>query len=210
MRLRTDKNAHHILRAAASDVIVLDPDDLRLLNDRATKEKIALELGAGKGGFITQLARQNPDVHYFAFEKYETILVKALKNHLKNPTGNVTFVLGDATWIDALFKPQSVSDIYLNFSDPWPKSRHEKRRLTTPFRLEKYRNVLRDDGLIHFKTDNRSLFYYSLVTFQSSGFEIMRWTRNLMHSGFENIETEFEKRYGQTYDIHAFTARKKA
>ncbi len=209
MRLRTDQFAAKKLAARPERVVILDPKANVSLMPHATHPKVAVELGCGKGGFITQLAPKHPNVHYFAFEKFETILVKALHKYDRNPVPNVTFVSGDATMIDALLPVKSVDAFYLNFSDPWPKARHEKRRLTTPERLKKYHHLLKDDGIIHLKTDNRSLFFYSLVTLQKSGFEIIQWTKDLAGSGWENTLTEFEIRYGKDFPIHALKARKK-
>lgn len=209
MRLRTDQNAEKKLAARPERVVILDPLANASLTPHITQPTVAVELGCGKGGFITALAPNHPDIHYFAFEKFETILVKALRKYDRNPVPNVTFVSGDATQIDDLFPPQSIDAFYLNFSDPWPKARHEKRRLTTPKRVKKYHHLLKDTGTIHLKTDNRSFFYYSLVTLQTSGFEICEWTKDLAHSGWENTLTEFEIRYGKDFPIHALKARKK-
>lgn len=209
MRLRTDQNAAQKLAARPERVVILDPESPALLISHVTQAKVAVELGCGKGGFITELAPNHPDVHFLAFEKFETILVKALHKYDRNPVPNITFVSGDATLIDEYLPAQSVDDFYLNFSDPWPKARHEKRRLTTPQRLAKYHTLLKKDGQIHLKTDNRSLFFYSLVTLQSSGFTITEWTKDLAQAGWENTRTEFEIRYGKDFPIHALKARKK-
>ncbi len=209
MRLRSDAHAHEKLAARPERVVILDPEHPADLSQASTKATMAVELGCGKGGFITALAPKHPDVHFFAFEKYETILVKALKKYDRNPVDTITFVSGDATMIDALFPPQSVQTVYLNFSDPWPKARHEKRRLTTPSRLEKYHHILKDDGEIRLKTDNRSLFFYSLATLKATGFEITDFTTDLKQTSWANTPTEFEERYGKTYPIHACVARKK-
>lgn len=197
------------MAARPERVVILDPESPAVLTPHATQPTVAVELGCGKGGFITALAPKHPDIHFFAFEKFETILVKALHKYDRHPVPNITFVSGDATQIDQFFPGQSVDAFHLNFSDPWPKARHEKRRLTTPDRLAKYHHLLKNDGWLHLKTDNRSLFFYSMVTLQSRGFDIVQWTQDLAFAGWDNTRTEFEIRYGKDFPIHALKARKK-
>ena len=208
MRLRTDKAAHEKLAARPERVVILDPDALTQLDHVATQSSLALEIGCGKGGFIKELAPHFPKTHFFAFEKFETILVKALLKYDQSPSPNITYVSGDATHLAACFKPLSIEDIYLNFSDPWPKARHEKRRLTYPTQLTHYHQLLKADGTLHLKTDNRSFFYYSLIALQANGFAITDSTTDLSHSDWFNVPTEFEARYTPTTPIHALKARK--
>ncbi|HHX96337.1 MAG TPA: tRNA (guanosine(46)-N7)-methyltransferase TrmB [Clostridia bacterium] len=154
-----------------------------------------VELGMGKGKFITSLAYQKPEINFVGIEKVPEIIYQAGK---RVPAGlpNLRFLLSDVTQIDEYFQPGEISRIYLNFSDPWPKNRHAHRRLTSPFFLKLYRDLLVLGGAIHFKTDCVDFFEYSLRQFSQIGFSVEKITYDLHNSGYKaNILTEYELKF---------------
>lgn len=157
---------------------------------------IRVEVGSGKGQFIVGMAQQNPDVNYIGIEMQTSVAVMALDKMLEAGVKNVKLLNTDGGNITDYFAPGEVDLVYLNFSDPWPKSRHEKRRLTSAPFLEGYRQVLKPGGAIHFKTDNMGLFEYSLASFSQFGMILDRVWLDLHHSDFEgNVMTEYEERF---------------
>lgn len=157
-----------------------------------------IEIGMGKGQFIIRLARENPDINYIGIERYDSVLVRALQKLSEDPPCNLRFLCMDAGLLPDVFSPGEVSRIYLNFSDPWPKDRHSKRRLTSRPFLERYGQILSHDGRIEFKTDNRDLFDFSLKEIPSCGWKIDECTYDLHHDGAmnaENIMTEYEEKF---------------
>lgn len=155
---------------------------------------VHLEIGCGKGGFIVSLAEKNPQINYIAVEKCADVLVNALETAKEMKLQNLRFICGDATILEEIFRPGECARLYLNFSDPWPKSRHAKRRLTYRTFLEKYRALLSPiHGELHFKTDNRGLFEFSLNEFCNAGLGLRNITLDLHNSKFEgNVMTEYE------------------
>ncbi|MBO7631730.1 MAG: tRNA (guanosine(46)-N7)-methyltransferase TrmB [Lachnospiraceae bacterium] len=158
---------------------------------------IHIEIGMGKGQFITALATANPSVHYIGIEKYSSVLLRALEKQAELDLPNLRFLRFDAQDINTVFAPGEVDRIYLNFSDPWPKDRHAHRRLTSDRFLARYEKLLSPDGCIMFKTDNRGLFDYSVETAQTCGWELSELTYDLHNSPYEegNIHTEYEDRF---------------
>ena len=157
-----------------------------------------IEIGCGKGGFITQTAALNPDIRYIAVEKVSNVIVLAMEKAAEAQLTNVRFMRGNFQFLSESFPDKSVDRIYLNFSDPWPKKGYAKRRLTHGGFLEIYKRILKDDGEICFKTDNRELFDFSLESFPENGFSLSSVTYDLHNSGFEgNIMTEYETRFSQ-------------
>ncbi|MCL5897260.1 tRNA (guanosine(46)-N7)-methyltransferase TrmB, partial [Neisseria meningitidis] len=126
---------------------------------------IHIEIGSGKGQFISGMAKANPEINYIGIEMIESVLVSALDKAIEVDVPNLRLVARDAKLLEDCFEKGEIAQIYLNFSDPWPKKRHTKRRLTNPTFLTIYERLLPKAGDIHFKTDNRSLFEYSLVAF---------------------------------------------
>ena len=159
---------------------------------------IHIEIGMGKGKFIMQLASDNPDINYIGIEKYSSVLLRAIQKMEKNELSNLVFVRMDAESITDVFGPDEIDRIYLNFSDPWPKDRHAKRRLMSGNFLDKYTQILKKDGIIEFKTDNRALFDFAVEEAPSAGWEIVGMTYDL-HKDAEmmrgNIMTEYEERF---------------
>jgi tRNA (guanine-N7-)-methyltransferase len=159
---------------------------------------IHIEIGTGKGRFITEMAKAHPDVNYIGIELYESVIVSALDKLIENDLPNLRLLNVNAKDLTNIFAKGEVERIYLNFSDPWPKKRHEKRRLTYKSFLELYENILVDEGEIHFKTDNQGLFEYSLVSFSQYGLVLQYVSLDLHNSDFEgNIMTEYEQKFAE-------------
>lgn len=161
---------------------------------------IYIEVGMGKGQFITTLAAQNPDINYIGIERYSSVLVRALQkaDAAEPPLANIRFLRMDAELIGTMFAEHEVDRIYLNFSDPWPKDRHAKRRLTSRQFLTRYDRILKPDGQIEFKTDNQDLFSFSLEEAEASPWQINAVTRDLHHDPVlnqGNVMTEYEARF---------------
>jgi tRNA (guanine-N7-)-methyltransferase len=159
---------------------------------------IHVEIGTGKGRFIVESAKQQPDTLFIGIELMESVIVSALDKVLDGEVSNVRLINRHAQELPAFFVENEADRIYLNFSDPWPKNRHEKRRLTYKTYLEIYEKILKPDGEIHLKTDNRGLFEYSLESFKSYGMSVKNVSRNLHQSGMKhNVMTEYEEKFSQ-------------
>ncbi len=158
---------------------------------------IHIEIGMGKGQFITQLASENPDINFIGIEKYSSVLVRALDKRDALELDNLIFLRMDAEDIASYFAPDEVAKIYLNFSDPWPKDRHAKRRLTSTNFLAKYDKILKKNGLLQFKTDNRPLFDFSLEELKEAGWVSDEVSFDLHKNGPapNNIMTEYEEKF---------------
>lgn len=157
---------------------------------------IHIEVGTGRGRFITEMAKVNPHINYIGIEKYTSVAVDALSNILEAEVPNAKLLNVDGGDLLDFFESGEVSRVYLNFSDPWPKVRHEKRRLTSQTFLSQYENVLTPEGEIHFKTDNQGLFEYSLGSMSQYGMKLNQVWLDLHKSEFEgNIMTEYEEKF---------------
>lgn len=154
-----------------------------------------IEVGMGKGKFIIENAKKNPMINYIGIEKYDSVIVRAVE-HLENETlENVKLLCQDATYIDSFFGKE-VDTIYLNFSDPWPKDRHAKRRLTSDVFLKRYDTIFKKGKHIILKTDNRHLFEYSLKSFTDYGYAIKDISLSLYQDPErEPIATEYEEKF---------------
>ena len=172
---------------------------------------IYIEIGMGKGDFIIENAKRYPDVNFIGIEKFDSVIVRAVQKSNELELNNLKLIRMDAYELDEVFDKE-VDIIYLNFSDPWPKERHAKRRLTSPVFLEKYASVFKGDAHIIQKTDNNDLFEYSLDSLKEFGYEIIRETRDLYSEGVtENIPTEYEKKFVERgIKINKLEAVKKA
>lgn len=175
---------------------------------------VHVEIGMGKGKFISTLAAQNKDINYIGIEKFSSVLIRAIQKQeeLECPPVNLRFIRFDAENICNIFDKGEIDTIYLNFSDPWPKERHAKRRLTSKEFLKRYEEVLSDDGKIIFKTDNRSLFDFSLEQIKISGWELESYTYDLHNSEYVdgNIMTEYEEKFvAQGIPINRLVCKKK-
>ncbi len=159
---------------------------------------IHIEIGCGKGKFITETALKNPDVNYIAIDVVPDVLVIALEKATALGLSNVRFIIADAGKLEDYFVPYEISRIYLNFSDPWKKNKQAKRRLTHKNFLDIYKKLLRNGDFIFFKTDNKALFEFSLNSFAAENFKMQNITFDLHNSAFEgNIMTEYETRFAE-------------
>lgn len=159
---------------------------------------IRIEIGMGKGQFIYELARLNPNVNYVGIEKYSSVLIRAIQKMEEEPLDNLIFIRMDAEEITDVFEKGEVDRIYLNFSDPWPKDRHAKRRLESRQFLARYKEILKSEGLIEFKTDNNDLFEFALEEINEEDWILVASTRDLhadakLNEG--NIMTEYEAKF---------------
>ena len=158
---------------------------------------IHIEVGMGKGQFIIEMAIRNPELNYIGIEKYSSVLVRAVEKLEDFEQDNLRLIRMDAENIEEVFDKDEVDRIYLNFSDPWPKDRHAKRRLTSTRFLERYNNILTPEGRVMFKTDNKDLFDFSLEQVEEAGWILENHTYDLHHSEYNegNVMTEYEEKF---------------
>ena len=159
---------------------------------------VRIEIGMGKGRFVSTLAQLNPDINYVGIEKYSSVLLRAVEKQDELNLPNLRFIRMDAEAITEVFDRGEVDRIYLNFSDPWPKDRHAKRRLTSRQFFERYNIILKKDGQVEFKTDNRPLFDFSVEEVKEAGWQLRAVTYDL-HNDAKlcegNVMTEYEERF---------------
>jgi tRNA (guanine-N7-)-methyltransferase len=157
---------------------------------------VHLEIGMGKGQFIYTLAKTNPNINYVGVERFDSVIVRALEKMIDEPLNNLFLIRTDAVDLTKLFSDNSFDRIYLNFSDPWPKDRHAKRRLTHKSFLKMYQRLLKKQKELHFKTDNKLLFESSVMQIMNYPMEIKFITTDLHKSDIkDNIMTEFEEKF---------------
>ena len=159
---------------------------------------IHIEIGMGKGRFIMDLARMNPQINYVGIEKYSSVLIRGIQKLEADPLPNLYFIRMEAEEITSVFAQGEADRIYLNFSDPWPKDRHAKRRLPSREFLRRYDEILVPDGVIEFKTDNHDLFQFALEELEPAGWKILQMTEDLHHNSQMmegNVMTEYEERF---------------
>lgn len=189
MRMRHKKHERERMEAVQS-FLTADPSSL------STKTPLHLEIGCGKGAFITETARRNPNVQFLAVEKVSSVLVLAMEKAAAAELSNVQFFSGDIMKLADFPLEGKVERIYLNFSDPWPRQKHAKRRLTAPPFLTLYKKLLAPGGEIVMKTDNVPLFDFSLATLPENGFTLESVTRDLhAENDSENVMTEYETNF---------------
>ena len=198
--MRVHKKKHGAERLEACGNIVIK--DLKAEGNTSqalfgNDNPIRIEIGCGKGDFIVGTAAKEPDVNFLAVEKVSDVLVIAAEKVKNSGLSNVRVCCVDAKELEEIFPEGSIDRIYLNFSDPWPKARHEKRRLTYKTFLAIYKKILKKDGAIYFKTDNRGLFDFSLEEFKEFGIRMENLTFDLHNSEYMegNVMTEYEKRF---------------
>jgi tRNA (guanine-N7-)-methyltransferase len=198
MRLRNVPGSREAI--AESEFTINEPQEYKgKWNEVFGNDKpIRIEIGMGKGKFITKLALDNPDVNYIGIEKFSSVLIRAIEKRRELEIDNLLFIRMDAEIIADCFAEGEIDKIYLNFSDPWPKDRHAKRRLTSKEFFARYDKILKKDGVVEFKTDNNLLFDFSLEQIPMAGWEIVECTRDLhndpkMNEG--NVMTEYEERF---------------
>ena len=197
MRLRNVPGAKETI--IQSDFSIQEPKTYRgkWKEEFKNQNPIHIEIGMGKGKFILEMAERNPEINYIGIEKYSSVLVRAVEKTENFEGENLRLIRMDAEEIEEVFAPEEVDRIYLNFSDPWPKDRHAKRRLTSVRFLERYDHILAPDGRIMFKTDNRNLFDFSLEQIEEAGWILENYTYDLHNSKFNegNVMTEYEEKF---------------
>lgn len=162
------------------------------------KAPLHIEVGMGKGQFMMELALRNPDINYVGIEMYSSVLLRAVQKMEENPMDNLRFIRMDAREIEEVFGKGEVDKIYLNFSDPWPKDRHAKRRLPSRQFLARFDQILKKDGNLEFKTDNKDLFDFAVEEVEPAGWKIDAITYDLHHDEVMNdgnILTEYEEKF---------------
>lgn len=198
MRLRNVTGSREMI--AENDFVIHEPKEYKgkwnsvFNNDNP----IRVEIGMGKGRFIMDQARLHPEYNYIGIEKYSTVLLRAIQKMEEEPLPNVTFIRMDAEEITDVFDKGEVDLIYLNFSDPWPKDRHAKRRLPSRQFLERYDVILKDGGVIEFKTDNKELFTFAEEEVKESKWRIKAITYDLHNDAVMmegNVMTEYEEKF---------------
>lgn len=177
-------------------------------NAFSNDNKLAVEIGCGKGDFAIGMAKAFPDINFIAIEKFESVLIRADEKALKEDIPNLRFVHFDAANLKEIFNDKEIDIIYLNFSDPWPKTRHAKRRLTAPSFLDVYKDVLKDDGVICQKTDNQILFNYSIESFSQNDWYLSNISVDLHSEDRFNIMTEYETKKSKLGPIYRLEARR--
>lgn len=212
MRLRNVPGSREAI--AESNLAINEPQVLKgkWNEEFGNNNPIRIEIGMGKGRFITQLALENPDINYVGIEKYSSVLIRAIEKCQDIEVPNLRFIRMEAEYICDVFNKEEVDRIYLNFSDPWPKDRHAKRRLTSKQFFERYDNILKKDGVVEFKTDNDLLFQFSLEQVPEAGWNLVAQTWDL-HNDSEmvkgNAMTEYESKFSQMGNpIHKLVANR--
>lgn len=197
MRLRHIKGAEETI--AASPYVIQEPENCRgrWAEVFRNQNPIRIEVGMGKGKFLMELAQRHPEINYVGIERYSSVLLRGLQKREELDLSNIWFLCIDARQLAEVFEEGEVERIYLNFSDPWPKDRHAKRRLTSPEFMAVYDKILAADGQVEFKTDNEGLFDYSLESIPQAGWRIEASTRDLHHSPMAegNVMTEYEEKF---------------
>ncbi len=193
MRMRKKKNLPQRM-AACSHLLENDPKSLagKWLGENS---KLHVEIGCGKGTFITEQAMANPTTSFVAIERVPEALVMAMEKAASAGLTNVRFICFDAVDFDEIFQKGEIDRIYINFCDPWPSRKNMHKRLTFPGFLAKYKNALNPEGSVHFKTDNADLFNYSLKQFVENGFRVENATFDLHSAPNNEIRTEYEQRF---------------
>lgn len=197
MRLKNVKNASDIINS--SDYIIKNPSGFKGIWSKVfdNDNDIEIEIGMGKGDFIIGMAKQNPDVNFIGIEMYDSVIVRAVQKLEEEDIPNLKLIRMDANDIENVFDKE-VKTLYLNFSDPWPKERHSKRRLTSHNLLAKYDGIFKDTKRIFQKTDNIDLFAFSIEALSTYGYTLKNVTLDLYNNMIEgNVATEYEKRFNE-------------
>lgn len=198
MRQRSIKNLDEKLELNSS-FLIREPREVKgkWAEVFGNDNPIYLEIGCGKGQFIYSYASQNPDKNYIAIEGQENVVLRALEKAEAGGLKNLRIFIDFVQDIKDYFEEGELAGVYLNFSDPWPKARHAKRRLTYHKRLANYKEIICEEGCIEFKTDNEGLFEFTLEEIQLGEFEMVEMSRDLHNSDFDakNITTEYEDKF---------------
>ena len=202
MRLRNIPGSEEVLEN--SNYVINDPKKFKENWNTVFENKnpIHIEIGMGKGKFIVTLAKQNPEINFIGIEKYSSVLLRAVQKlqDEENDLRNLRLICIDAKEIEDVFGMEEIKKLYLNFSDPWPKDRHAKRRLTSKEFLKRYESIIERNGLIEFKTDNKILFDFSLEEYKKSNWELNAVSFDLHNDASlnrDNVMTEYETKFSQ-------------
>ncbi len=198
MRLRNITGSREMI--AESRFVVHEPQEYkgRWSELFGNDHPLQIEIGMGKGRFIMDLARMHPEINYVGIEKYSSVLLRGIQKMETDPLPNLYFIRMEAEEIADVFGREEVERIYLNFSDPWPKDRHAKRRLPSREFLKRYDEILVRDGVIEFKTDNQDLFRFALEEIAPAGWQLLQMTEDLHHDEkmlAGNVMTEYEEKF---------------
>ena len=203
MRLRNIPGAREIV-AGNENVITSSDEVSHGWNDIfGNDDPIYVEIGMGKGKFLIEMAQKYPGINFIGIDRYESVMIKALQKLEKmgeDAPSNIRFIRMDAVDIEDFFKKEEIHRIYLNFSDPWPKERHSKRRLQSKEFLSRYDNLLKKDGQIEFKTDNTALFDFALEEIKDTKWKLRYLTRDLHNDTaamVDNVMTEYEEKFSR-------------
>ena len=198
MRLRNITGARDVI--AGSEYVIQEPEKQKGCWKEAfeTQGELHIEVGMGKGRFLHEMAVRNPHINYVGIEMYSSVLLRALQKMELDPLPNLKFLCIDARLLPDVFDKGEVDHIYLNFSDPWPKDRHAKRRLPSRQFLARFDQILKPEGRISFKTDNRDLFDFALEELEPAGWKAEVVTYDLQADEVlcaGNVMTEYEERF---------------
>lgn len=199
MRVRNKPWAKEYIKQN-SDITVLNPFDYKGKWNEVfgNDHPLHLEIGTGKGQFISQMARKNPEINFIGIEQQESVIVTAIDKAKEAQVNNLRLININAEQLLNIFSEKEIDTIYLNFSDPWPKKRHEKRRLTHHDFLELYKQIITYDGKLILKTDNQGLFEYSLVSFSKFNMKLLDVTLDLHALNDQNnVMTEYEEKFSK-------------
>lgn len=211
MRLRYIPGQYQYLKDCAKAITEPEKTGYKLNFAFNNNNPIHVELGCGKGKFLRETALKNPDINYFGFEKSVKVAYRCAKSVFENDPPNYFIVYSNGDILKDVFEPKSIERIYLNFSDPWSKPSHYKRRLTHKNFLDVYKLVLSGRGEIHMKTDNNDLFEYSVEQLKENNWELLMITRDLHNNPYaeDNVMTEYEERFvSEGKKINKLIARK--
>ena len=208
MRLKNVKGAKEIIEVGK--YYVNNPEDYKgkwnsIFNN---DNELHIEIGMGKGDFIINNAIKYPNINFIGIEKYDSVIVRAIQKSNELELSNLKLIRLDALNLGNIFEKE-VDRIYLNFSDPWPKDRHTKRRLTSFVFLNIYDNLFKNDKIIEMKTDNIDLFNYSVESLKENNYDIEYLTNDLHSENIDNIPTEYEEKFSSKgFKINKLIARK--
>ncbi len=222
MRIRRKKHLKERL-CGIKELVIVPPRDILNVKEAVKSKRyfnyseifsnnnpVELEIGCGKGGFIIEKARLNPNLNFLAVELLENIIVMAGEDAKEKGVTNLRFVNSGAEYLPRYIKDNSINNIYLNFSPPYPNDGYENRRLTADAKVEAYKDFLVDGGSVYQKTDDKEFFEYSFRQFKKYGFIVTDLTESLANSEIDNIETEYESKFrAKSMPIYALKAQMK-